>query len=120
MPASEYAYGRLVTVPFSEAAIASRLAGQTCLALEEDIYVNGNTIPMDERRGCYVLSRSNQRVPLLKSEAGWNDPHPVVRPSSDLTLLRQVLNHADKMANGEAVDAYNLLAPAVRSFLNGS
>ena len=60
-----------VQVPYSEAAIHSRVAGMVLEAVEEARYVNGNVIPPDQRRGCYVITPSGARVPLLKSEAGW-------------------------------------------------
>lgn len=62
---------RTVEVPYSEAAIHSRVAGMTLEAVEEDRYVNGSVIPPVERCGCYVIAPTGARVPLLKSEAGW-------------------------------------------------
>lgn len=74
MPASTYARRQTVEVPFSEAAMFHRIAGQTLEAVEEDLYYNGNTVPENERRGCYVSTEVGaSRIPLLKSEAGWKD-----------------------------------------------
>lgn len=71
MPASENARRITVRVPFSEAAMHSRIAGKELEAVEEDLYCNGNVIPAGERRGCYVLT-GTARLPLLKTEAGWH------------------------------------------------
>jgi hypothetical protein len=68
MPRSELARTQIVEVPFSEAAIYCGLAGKDLLAVEEDLYMNGNEIPMSKRAGCFV-----NNIPLLKAEAGWKD-----------------------------------------------
>ena len=62
---------RTVTVPYSEAAMFCRLAGQTLTAVECDRYVNGNVIPREQRTSCIVITATGARIPLLKSEAGW-------------------------------------------------
>lgn len=66
MPSSANATMYVVNVPFSEAAIHLGLAGMTLLAIEEDQFVNGKSIPVRERLGCYVNGH-----PLAKAEAGW-------------------------------------------------
>lgn len=73
MPASENARRVTATVPHSEAAMHSRLAGKTLVLVEEDRYVNGDPIPYAQRNGCYALD-GGARVPLLKVEAGWKEP----------------------------------------------
>jgi hypothetical protein len=73
MPASTLAEKRVVQVPYSEAACASGVAGQTLYAFEEDCYYNGKMIPKMYRTGCYILTKKGNRIPLLKSEAGWRD-----------------------------------------------
>lgn len=79
MPCSTIAEIRVGVIPYSEAAMFSRCAGQTLLLVEEDLYVNGKAIERSERRGCVALVPTNggrQRVHLTKSEAGWSDARP--------------------------------------------
>ena len=71
MPSSPIARHKQALVPHSEAAMHVGVAGQIRTLVEEDQYVNGQFIPKELRRGCYVLVEGNGRVPLLKSEAGW-------------------------------------------------
>lgn len=72
MPHSTLAERRLVTIPYSEAAMFAGIAGQQLMAREEDCYINGDIIPKEKRLGCYVYTRRG-RIALLKSEAGWKD-----------------------------------------------
>lgn len=64
---------RTVDVPYSEVAMHCGIAGMTLEAVEEATYVNGRTIPREQRHGCYVITASGARLPMLKSEAGWRD-----------------------------------------------
>lgn len=63
---------RKVVVPYSEAAVHSGIAGMELMAREEDCYVNGAMIPKEKRVGCIVYGPKGA-VPLLKSEAGWEE-----------------------------------------------
>jgi hypothetical protein len=63
-----------VTIPYSEAAMNSQIAGMRLRAREEDTYINGKPIPEEKRIGCFVHdARIDKWIPLLKSEAGWED-----------------------------------------------
>lgn len=70
MPSRSGAQRRRVNVPYSEAAIHSRIAGTSAIAVEEDLFVNGDVIPEGRRLGCFVKT-AGATVPLLKGEAGW-------------------------------------------------
>jgi hypothetical protein len=74
---SDNARHQRVTVPYSEAAMHCRVAGRELDAFEEDTYMNGEEIPLSKRNGCYVMfynaTAGVVRIPLLKSEAGWED-----------------------------------------------
>lgn len=73
MPSSENAERRTIDIAYSECAMHCGVAGRMLEVVEEDIFCNGKTIPVNERRGCYVISNGAEfhSVPMLKSEAGW-------------------------------------------------
>jgi hypothetical protein len=82
MPSSHDAELRWLDVPYSECAMHVGVAGERHLAEEEDLYPSGETIPPEQRRGCYVhqakLSEDGKskyivKHPMLKAEAGWID-----------------------------------------------
>lgn len=65
---------QMVLVPHSEVAVHVGLAGQRLVAYEENTYHNGNEVPTEARWGCFVITTTGARVPMLKYEAGWIDP----------------------------------------------
>lgn len=77
MHVSMEARSRVVTVPYSEAAMHAGLAGHLCTLYEEDSYCNGGILPRNKRWGCMVVLYDAdgitvlRRAPMLKAEAGW-------------------------------------------------
>lgn len=71
MPCSKNSERQTITIAFSECAMHCGVAGQTLEVIEEDLFYNGKIIPIEARCGCYVISESGARIPMLKGEAGW-------------------------------------------------
>lgn len=71
MPPSDSAVRTTLKIPYSEVAMHVGIAGKELIAIEEDTFYNGETIPEDARCGCYVMDEKGVRIPMLKSEAGW-------------------------------------------------
>jgi hypothetical protein len=68
---------RMCEIPYSEAAMHTGLAGKRLRVEEEVRYANGGRIPPAQRLGCYAITADGARVPLVKSEAGWDAGEPI-------------------------------------------
>lgn len=68
MPSSENAEKKLIKLPWSEAAVYFGIQGKELVVTEEDLYMNGNVIPENERAGCYAAGHV-----MTKTEAGWKE-----------------------------------------------